>query len=70
MFNQGTLVLEGVTLAELVEFVVEVLVNLAGSAILDQKTSENTQASHPENLAAIPILSAKVPLVHTSLVCP
>ena len=51
-FDQSTLVLEGVTLAQLVEFVIEVLVDLASSAILDQKTSENTQASHPEDLAA------------------
>lgn len=54
MFDQSTLVLEGVTLAQLVEFVVEVFVNLASSTILHKKTAENTQASHPENLAAIP----------------
>ena len=42
MFDQGTLVLEGVTLAQLVELVVEVLVNLASSTVLDKKASENT----------------------------
>jgi NAD dependent epimerase/dehydratase family enzyme len=47
MLDQGTLVLECVTLAQLVQLVVEVLVNLAGSTILDKKTSENTKASHP-----------------------
>jgi hypothetical protein len=47
VFDQCTLVLEGVTLAELVQFVVKVLVDLASGAVLDQKTSENTQASHP-----------------------
>ena len=35
MLNECTLVLEGVTLAEMVEFVVEVLVNLAGGAVFD-----------------------------------
>ncbi len=35
MFNKSTLVLESVTLAELVELVVEVLVNLASSSVLD-----------------------------------
>jgi hypothetical protein len=40
-------VLEGVTLAQLVEFMVEVLVDFASSTIFDKKTSENTQASHP-----------------------
>ena len=36
VLDQGTLVLEGVTLAEMVEFVVEVLVDLAGRAVLDE----------------------------------
>ena len=39
MFNEGTLVLEGVTLAEMVELVVKVLVNLAGCSVLDEKAS-------------------------------
>lgn len=47
MFDQRTLVLEGVTLAQLVEFVVKVFVDLAGGTVLDKKASENTQASHP-----------------------
>lgn len=47
MFNQGTLVLEGVTLAQLVEFVVEVLVDLSCSPVFDEKASENTKTSHP-----------------------
>ena len=50
MFNESTLVLECVTLAELVEVVVEVLVDLAGCPVLDQKASEDSQASHPEHL--------------------
>jgi len=47
MFNQCTLVLEGVTLAQLVELVVKVLVDLACGTVLDEETSKNTQASHP-----------------------
>lgn len=39
MLNQSTLVLEGVTLAQMVELVVEVLVDFAGSAILDYPLS-------------------------------
>jgi len=35
VFDEGTLVLEGVTLAEVVELVVEVLVDLASSTVLD-----------------------------------
>jgi hypothetical protein len=42
VFDQGALVLEGVTLAEMVEFVVEMLVNLAGGTVFDQKTAENS----------------------------
>ena len=36
VLDEGTLVLEGVTLAEVVELVVEVLVDLAGGAVLDE----------------------------------
>lgn len=42
MFNQRTLVLECVTLAEVVEFVVEMLINLASGTILDKKTTEDS----------------------------
>ena len=51
MLNEGTLVLEGVTLAQVVELVVEVLVDLAGGAVLDQQTTEDTETAHPHNLA-------------------
>lgn len=51
MLDQGALVLEGVTLAELVEFVVKVLVDLASGTVLDEKASKDTETSHPENLA-------------------
>jgi len=36
VFNKRTLVLEGVTLAELVELVVQVFIDLAGSTVLDK----------------------------------
>lgn len=43
--------LEGVTLAQVVELVVKVLVDLAGGAVLDQQTTEDTETAHPEDLA-------------------
>lgn len=52
MLNESTLVLEGVTLAEVVELVVEVLVNLAGSTVSHEQTAENTLTAHPEDVAA------------------
>jgi len=42
MLDQCTLVLEGVTLAEMVQLVVEMLVDFAGSAVFGQQTAENT----------------------------
>ncbi len=36
MFNQGALVLESVTLAQVVQLVVKMLVDLARGAVLDQ----------------------------------
>lgn len=50
MLNKGALVLEGVTLAGVVQLVVEVLVDLSGSTVLHEKTAENTHAAHPEDL--------------------
>jgi hypothetical protein len=44
-------VLEGVTLAEVIQFMVEVLVNLAAGTILDEETTEDTQTAHPDDLA-------------------
>ena len=49
MLNEGTLVLEGVTLAQVVELVVEVLVDLAGGTVADEETTENTHAAHPDD---------------------
>ena len=51
VLNEGTLVLEGVTLAQVVELVVQVLVDLAGGTVADEETTENTHAAHPEDLA-------------------
>ncbi len=51
MLNKCSLVLEGVTLAQVVEFVIKVLVDLAAGTVLDEKTAENTKAAHPDNLA-------------------
>ena len=50
MLDERTLVLEGVTLAEVVELVVEVLVDLAGGAVLDEQAAEDTQTTHPHHL--------------------
>lgn len=51
MFDQCTLVLESVTLAQVIEFVVEMLVDLSSSAIFDEETTEDSKTTHPEDLA-------------------
>lgn len=51
MLNQCSLVLESVTLAQVVELVVQVLVDLARGAVFDQKTAEDSETAHPEHLA-------------------
>lgn len=69
VFDQSSLVLEGVTLAQLVELVIEMLVNLASSTVLDEKTSEHAEASHPEDLAAIQRISTIFLLYQPTLSC-
>jgi len=51
VFNERTLVLEGVTLGEVVKLMVKVLVDLSGGAVLDEETAEDSEAAHPEDLA-------------------
>ena len=53
VLNKGALVLEGVTLGEVVKLVVKVLVDLAGSTVLDEQTAEDPLAAHPQNLPVI-----------------
>ena len=60
MFNQSTLVLEGITLAQMVKFVVEVFVDFAGSTVLDEEAAKDTETTHPHNLAVIQKLSASL----------
>lgn len=50
MLNERPLVLEGVTLGEVVELVIEVLVDLAAGTVLDKQTAEDPLAAHPQNL--------------------
>ncbi len=58
MLNKRTLVLEGVTLGEVVELVVEMLVDLAAGTVLDEQSAKDAKTAHPQNLPVIPILSA------------
>jgi prophage maintenance system killer protein len=51
VLNQCSLVLEGITLAQVVELVVQMLVDLAAGTVLDEETAENTETAHPDDLA-------------------
>jgi hypothetical protein len=51
VFDESTLVLEGVTLGEEVQLVVEVLIDLSGGTVLDEETAEDSETAHPEDLA-------------------
>ena len=67
MLHQCSLVFESVTLAEVVEFVVEMLVNLARGTVFDQQTTENPQTSHPHDLTAqIPSAPCVPSAIHTT----
>jgi hypothetical protein len=66
VFNESTLVLEGVTLGQEVELVVEVLVDLSGSAVLDEETTEDTETAHPDDLAIDMRVSKQSPSSFTS----
>jgi hypothetical protein len=63
VLNERPLVLEGVTLGEVVELVVEVLVDLAAGAVLDEQAAEDPLATHPQDLsvAAVSMPSSLFP---------
>jgi hypothetical protein len=67
VLHQGTLVLECVTLAQVVELVVEVLVDLAAGTVLDEEAAEDTQAAHPENLAGHTSVGGTLSLTETTV---
>lgn len=50
VLNQCTLMLECITLAEMVKFVVEMLVDFARRAVFDEQPSEDTLTAHPDDL--------------------
>ena len=64
MLNERTLVLEGVTLGEVVELVVEVLVDLAAGTVLDEQSAKDAETTHPQNLTVIPTMSALQTQIH------
>lgn len=51
MLNQRPLVLEGITLAEVIKFVIEVLVDLATGTVLYEETTKDAKTTHPDDLA-------------------
>ena len=51
VLDEGALVLEGVTLAQVVQLVVQVLVDLALGAVADKEATEDTHAAHPQDVA-------------------
>jgi len=67
MLNQCSLVLESVTLAQVVEFVVEVFVDLAAGTVLDEKTTENSETAHPDDLAWHTSISGTLSLTETTM---
>lgn len=67
MLNKSTLVLECVTLAQVVELVVEVLVDLAAGTVLDQEASEDSQAAHPEDLGGHTSIGSTLSLTETTV---
>lgn len=67
VLDESTLVLESVTLAQVVELVVKVLVDLASGTVADEKTTENTHAAHPEELAGHTSVLGTLALTQTAV---
>lgn len=51
MLHQCSLMLESITLAQMIELVIEVLIDLARGTVFDQEAAEDSETPHPEHLA-------------------
>lgn len=67
MLNQRSLVLEGVTLAGVVQLVVEVLIDLSGGTVLDEETTEDTKTTHPDDLRGHTSVGSTLSLTETTV---
>ncbi len=52
VLDKSFLVLECITLAQVIQLVVEMLVDLAAGAVSDEQTTQNPETTHPQHLAA------------------
>lgn len=69
MLDQRALVFESVTLGQVVQFVVQVLVDLAACAVLDEETAEDTETTHPHDVTISPKVSIRLSELPFGHVC-
>lgn len=67
VFNKGSLVLKGVTLAQVVQLVVQVFVDLSRGTVFDQETAQDSHAAHPENLGGHTSIGSTLSLTVTTV---
>lgn len=67
MLHQRPLMLKRVPLAQVVQIMVKMLVNLPAGPILDQQSPQHPQASHPQHLTRHPRILGPLPLSETSV---
>merc|ERR1712031_51473 len=67
VLDQDTLILEHITLAFLVQDVVQVLVDLLRVAVLLQQATEHTQATHPDDTLGHPGVLVTLTLAKTTV---
>jgi len=67
VFHQRSLVLKGVALAEMVELVVEVLVDLAAGTVLDEQPAEDPETAHPQDLRRHAGIGGTLPLAKAAV---
>jgi len=67
VLNQGPPVLKGVTLAQMVQLVVQMLIDLPGSTVLDEEATKHTKTAHPEYLAGHTRVLGTLPLTEAGV---
>lgn len=51
MLDQSPLMLKGITLAQMIQLVVQVFIDLSSCTVLDEETAQNAKTAHPQDLA-------------------
>lgn len=65
MLDQSPLMLKSITLAQMIQLVIQVLIDLSSRTVLNEETAQNTKTTHPQNLTGHACVFGTLPFSET-----